>query len=382
MPFAAGLSEHPLPTHATGEVVGQVMDGLGDASRPPDLAVLFVTAAHAGAMEDIAGAVRSMLRPGTLLGCTAESIVGGAREIEQRPAVALWAGHTGPVAPFHVRVTPTADGNAVVGWPDVRQTSALLLLADPFTFQTDEVLQHLAEDRPGLPVAGGLASASPAPGGNRLVVDDRVLSDGAVGAYLDVDLDVAAVVSQGCRPVGDPFVITKAEGNIVYELGGKPALERLQDVARMLDEPDRQLLAQGVHLGRVIDESKTTFGPGDFLVRNVLGGDPSNGAIAVGDLVDVGSTAQFQVRDAASADGDLRHLLDGRSADGALLFTCNGRGTRLFGRPDHDAEVVAEGVRGGAVAGMFCAGELGPVGRTNFLHGFSASVVLFRERRA
>jgi len=382
MPFAAGLSEHPLPTHATGEVVGQVMDGLGDASRPPDLAVLFVTAAHAGAMEDIAGAVRSMLRPGTLLGCTAESIVGGAREIEQRPAVALWAGHTGPVAPFHVRVTPTADGNAVVGWPDVRQTSALLLLADPFTFPTDEVLQHLAEDRPGLPVAGGLASASPAPGGNRLVVDDRVLSDGAVGAYLDVDLDVAAVVSQGCRPVGDPFVITKAEGNIVYELGGKPALERLQDVARMLDEPDRQLLAQGVHLGRVIDESKTTFGPGDFLVRNVLGGDPSNGAIAVGDLVDVGSTAQFQVRDAASADGDLRHLLDGRSADGALLFTCNGRGTRLFGRPDHDAEVVAEGVRGGAVAGMFCAGELGPVGRTNFLHGFSASVVLFRERRA
>ena len=382
MPFAAGLSEHPLPTHATGEVVGQVMDGLGDASRPPDLAVLFVTAAHAGAMEDIAGAVRSMLRPGTLLGCTAESIVGGAREIEQRPAVALWAGHTGPVAPFHVRVTPTADGNAVVGWPDVRQTSALLLLADPFTFPTDEVLQHLAEDRPGLPVAGGLASASPAPGGNRLVVDDRVLSDGAVGAYLDVDLDVAAVVSQGCRPVGDPFVITKAEGNIVYELAGRPALERLQDVARTLDEPDRQLLAQGVHLGRVIDESKTTFGPGDFLVRNVLGGDPSNGAIAVGDLVDVGSTAQFQVRDAASADGDLRHLLDGRSADGALLFTCNGRGTRLFGRPDHDAEVVAEGVRGGAVAGMFCAGELGPVGRRNFLHGFSASVVLFRERRA
>jgi len=212
-----------------------------------------------------------------------------------------------------------------------------------------------------------------APGGNRLVIDSEIVSDGAVGAVLGPGVDVTAVVSQGCRPVGDPFVITKAEGNIVYELAGKPALERLQDVARGLDEEDRQLLAQGVHLGRVIDESQPTFGPGDFLVRNVLGGDPSNGAIAVGDLVDVGSTAQFQVRDAASA---------GRVADGALVFTCNGRGSRLFGRPDHDAEIVVEHVPPRAVAGMFCAGELGPVGRKNFLHGFTASVVLFGGTQA
>jgi small ligand-binding sensory domain FIST len=333
-------------------------------------------------MEDIAAAVRTTLRPGTLLGCTAESVLGGAREVEQRPALALWAGHTGPVAPFHVRVTPTPDGTAVVGWPEAVDPSALLLLADPFTFPVDEVLGHLGDDRPGLPVVGGLASGAPAPGGNRLVVDDRVFTDGAVGAYLGPDVDVTTVVSQGCRPVGDPFVITSAEGNIVYELAGKPALERLQDVARGLDEGERQLLSQGVHLGRVIDESKTTFGPGDFLVRNVLGGDPSNGAIAVGGLVEVGSTAQFQVRDAASADADLRQLLGGRHADAALVFTCNGRGTRLFGRPDHDAEVVTEGFPGAAVAGMFCAGELGPVGRRNFLHGFTASVVLFQDRQA
>jgi small ligand-binding sensory domain FIST len=382
MPFAAGLSEHPLPTQATGEAVGQVLEKLGPDSPPPDLVLLFVTAPHAGAMEDIAAAVRATLRPGTLLGCTAESVLAGAHEVEQRPALAVWAGHTGPVAPFHVRVTPTPDGSTVVGWPQADDPSALLLLADPFTFPTDEVLGHLAHDRPGLPVVGGMASGAPAPGGNRLVVDDRIVTDGAVGAYLGPDVDVTTVVSQGCRPVGDPFVITSAEGNIVYELGGKPALERLQDIARGLDEGERQLLSQGVHLGRVIDESKTTFGPGDFLVRNVLGGDPSNGAIAVGDLVEVGSTAQFQVRDAASADADLRHLLDGRSADAALVFTCNGRGTRLFGRPDHDAEVVAEVFPGSAVAGMFCAGELGPVGRRNFLHGFTASVVLFRDSQA
>jgi small ligand-binding sensory domain FIST len=377
MGFAAGLSEHPLPTQATGEVIGQVLDALGPAAEPPDVALLFVTAPHVGAVEDIAAAVRATLHPRTLLGCTAESVVSGAREVEQRPAVALWAGHTGPVTPFHARVASTPDGNAVVGWPELDAASAVLVLADPFTFPAEEVLRRVADDRPGLPIVGGLASAAVAPGGNRLVVDDHVVTDGAVGAVLGAGVDVTALVSQGCRPVGEPFVITKAEGNIVYELGGRPALERLQDVARSLDEADRQLLSNGVHLGRVIDESKITFGPGDFLVRNVLGGDPRNGAIAVGDVVEVGSTAQFQVRDAASADEELHRILDGRLADGALLFTCNGRGTRLFGRADHDAEIVAEHVPRAAVAGMFCAGELGPVGRKNFLHGFTASVVLF-----
>jgi small ligand-binding sensory domain FIST len=305
--------------------------------------------------------------------------VGGAREVEQRPGIALWAGHTGPVTPFHLHVEPTPDGNAVVGWPQQQPEGApaLLVLADPFTFPTDAFLERLQQDRPELAVVGGLASGSAAPGGNRLVIDDRVVTDGAVGAFLGADVDVATVVSQGCRPIGDPLVVTKAERNIVYELAGRPALERLQDVARSLPEDERELLAHGVHLGRVIDESKSEFGRGDFLIRNVLGGDPSNGAIAVGDLVEVGSTAQFQVRDAASADEDLRHLLDGRKAQGALLFTCNGRGSRFFGRPDHDAEVVAEGLATPAVAGMFCAGELGPVGRRNFLHGFTASVVLF-----
>src|SRR5207248_2640143 len=377
MAFAAGLSEHPIPTQATGEAIGQVLDALGPAAEPPDLVLLFVTAAHVGAIEDVATAVRATLNPRTLLGCTAESVVGNAREIEQRPAVVLWAGHTGVVTPFRTRVVPTPDGNALTGWPEINNASAVLVLADPFTFPTDDVLRREAEDHPGLAIVGGLASAAVAPGGNRLVVDGQIVSDGAVGAVLGPGVDMTAVVSQGCRPVGDPFVITKAEGNIVYELAGKPALERLQDVARNLDDDDRQLLAGGVHRGRVIDESQATFGPGDFLVRNVIGGDPSNGAIAVGDLVDVGSTAQFQVRDAASADDELHRMLEGRMADAALVFTCNGRGSRLFGRPDHDAEVVAEHVPPRAVAGMFCAGELGPVGRKNFLHGFTASVVLF-----
>jgi small ligand-binding sensory domain FIST len=176
-------------------------------------------------------------------------------------------------------------------------------------------------------------------------------------------------------------VVTRAERNVIYELAGQPALERLLEMARDgMPERDIQLINQGLHVGLVLDEHKVDFGRGDFLIRNVLGADRTNGAMAVGELVDVGATVQFHVRDAASADEDLRELLAFRHADGALLFTCNGRGTRLFDQPDHDAGVVSDLLGGPPLAGFFAAGELGPVGTRNFLHGFTASVVLFTER--
>jgi small ligand-binding sensory domain FIST len=175
------------------------------------------------------------------------------------------------------------------------------------------------------------------------------------------------------------MTVTRAEGQVVYELAGRPALERLVELLGALSEEDRALAQQGIHLGHVIDEHKLEFERGDFLVRNVLGGDREAGAIAVGGDVELGATVQFQVRDAASADEDLVELMSGQHAAGALVFTCNGRGMRLFGAPDHDAEVINAHVDGGATAGMFCAGELGPVGSRSFLHGFTASVLLFKQ---
>jgi small ligand-binding sensory domain FIST len=188
------------------------------------------------------------------------------------------------------------------------------------------------------------------------------------------------VVSQGCRPIGDPMVVTKGEGNLIHELAGKNALERVQEVLRRLSPDDIALAQHGLHLGRVIDERKATFDRGDFLVRNVLGADRSTGAVAVGDEIEVGATVQLQIRDAGSADEDLRSLIQGHRADGALLFTCNGRGTHLFGEEDHDARVLGEHLPGTPIAGMSCAGELGPVGGQSFLHGFTASVLLVRDR--
>ncbi len=379
MPFAAALSLHPVTAHAVGEATGQVLERLGEGV---DLAMVFVTPPHAGALEDATAAVRSVLRPRTVLGCAAVSVVGTAREVEEEAAVSLWAGSFGPVVPVRLEALQTSDGVAVTGWPEEVpfDPEALLLLADPFSFPAEAFYAELARRRPGLPVIGGNASAARGPGGNRLALDGEVFTSGAVGALLGPGVDVETVVSQGCRPVGQPYVVTRAERNIVYELGGEPALERLLRMARGgMPEEDVRLINQGLHLGQVIDEHKPEFDRGDFLVRNVLGADQENGAIAVNDLVAVGTTVQFHVRDAATADEDLRHLLAGHDADAALLFTCNGRGVRLFGTSDHDAGVLHERV-GAPAAGFFAAGEFGPVGGRNFVHGFTASIALLRER--
>jgi small ligand-binding sensory domain FIST len=375
MRFAAAASEHPLATHAVGEVVGAVLDQVGPS---PDLAVVFVSVAHAGALDDIANAVRALLGPHTLVGVTASSLLAGDREIEGVPAVALWAGRIGPVDPVRLLARRSGDDWQVDGLPEFDdRPRTLVLMADPFTFPTDAFLDELGRRAPQVTVIGGLASAGRGAAGNRLVLDDAVLDDGAVGFLLDDRHHTRTVVSQGCRPVGDPFVVTRSERNALYELAGRPALERVRTMVDEASDVDRSLMARGLHVGIVIDEQRERFDRGDFLVRNVLGADRDSGAVMVGRDVAFGSTVQFQVRDATSADADLRAQLSGAPAAAALVFTCTGRGSHLFGEPDHDATLVHAATGGGATAGMFCAGEMGPVGARNFLHGFTASVLLF-----
>lgn len=380
MPFAAALSEHPVPAVAVGEVAGQILETLGPGA---DLAVLFVTPPHAGALEDAAAAVSDILRPTTIIGCAAVSVVATGREVEQQPAVSLWAARFGEVHPVRIEASQGPTGFEISGLPDelAFEPRALLLLADPFSFPIDALYAEMAVRYPGLPVVGGNASAARGPGGNRLVLDRRIHTAGAVGTFLGPGVEIETVVSQGCRPVGRPYVVTRSENNIVQELGGETTLARLlQMTGTDISAQDLELINQGLHLGRVINESKLDFERGDFLVHNVLGADQASGAIAVSEVIDVGTTVQFHVRDAATADEDLRDLLAGRQADGALLFTCNGRGMQLFGRPDHDAGVLDERV-GVPTGGFFAAGEFGPVGGRNFVHGFTASIALFTEER-
>lgn len=375
--YAAALSRHPVPAHAVGETAGEVLEQMD--GEDPSLVVFFASAPFAGALDDAAHALRELLEPAVLVGGTAGGIIGGSQEIEAGPAFSVFAAHLpdATLTPVALRLEETPDGAAVTGWPmEMDDASTLILFADPFSFPADAFLRRLNEERPGLAVIGGLASAAAHPGGNRLVLDHQVRGDGAVGVFLD-GVTVDTVVSQGCRPIGHPFTVTRAERNLVVELGGQPALQRLEELAAGIDEADRELVRHGLQVGLVVDEHQVEFGRGDFLIRNVLGADREAGAIAVGDQVDVGQTLQFQVRDGAAADEDLRALLGAHQADAALLFTCNGRGRHLFGVPDHDSGVVHQMLGPLPLAGAFCAGELGPIGGRNFLHGFTASLALF-----
>ena len=376
--FASALSQHPIAATAVGEAAGELLEQLNGEGC--DLAVCFASTHHVGAFEDIGPALRDILEPRVLVGGTAVAVVGGPHEVEENPALTVFAARLAgaTLTPVTLRVQETPDGTALTGWPSLeRPPASLLLFADPFTFPVDAFLQRVNRDLPGLQIIGGLASAAGSPGGNRLVLDDHVVDEGAVGVFVDGGIEVRTLVSQGCRPIGRPFVVTRAEQNLIEELGGKPAIERLQELATAATEEERELLRHGLHVGLVVDEHKAEFGRGDFLVRNLLGADESSGALAVGEHVSVGQTVQFHVRDAGAADEDLREMLAGVDAEAALLFTCNGRGRNLFSVPDHDAGMVENLLGPIPLAGAFCAGEIGPVGGRNFLHGFTASLALF-----
>ena len=383
MGFAAALSEHPDPAIAVGEVAGQVLETLGEA---PDVALLFVTIHHERSLRLIVDALRKLLDPAVLAGCVTGAVVGSERGVEDAPAISVWAGVTGGALGVRVGVVSVGPGEAAVsGWPDADAVgfdpSALVLLADPNTFPGEAFLQFVDEDRPGLPVVGGFASAGrPAP----LIFDGELVSGGAVGVLLGPGVEVETVVSQGCRPIGEPWAVTASHDNVVESLGGRPPLDRLRILAEnvLTDEEVALVNSGALHVGRVIDEHKAAFGRGDFLVRNIVGADQASGAIAIGDLAPVGTTLQFHLRDAAAASEDLRLLLTGRTAEAALMFTCNGRGSHTFGSASHDPIGLSDAIGMVPVAGFFAAGEFGPVGGRNFLHGFTASIALVRERSA
>ncbi|MBW3619474.1 MAG: FIST C-terminal domain-containing protein [Actinobacteria bacterium] len=378
MRVGAGLSRTPEPGVAAVEAADAAAQAL--AGAPVDLAVVFAGPSHTDDLVDVGLGVATRLDPGCLIGAVAQGVVGPAAEVEQGPAVSVWCASFGggEARPFRAWAARPQDGGVVVmGWPDSRPGDVTLVLADPFTFPVADVTARLGRERPGQPVVGGMVTGGPHR--SRLLLDGDLHEDGAVGVVLS-DVDVDAVVSQGCRPVGPPLTVTGAEHNLITSLAGEDATVVLQRIFDEAGDTDRRLLASGLQIGLVVDEYRDEFSTGDFLIRAVLGADGSRRALAIGDVVRPGQTVQFQVRDPASASDDLvAAIADGRGpAAGTLLFTCNGRGQRFFGAPDRDVTTV-ERELGGAVAGAFCAGEIGPVGDHSFVHGFTASLAVFRR---
>jgi len=381
--IGTGISLHS--DSRVGAVEAAMAARAGLEGEDADLAVVFASGSHLAAPEVALEGVYEALDPGELIGCGAGGVLGDGREIEDGTAVAVWAAALGEgvATSFHAEVEPLDEGLAVSGLPDLSGAAGAILLPDPFSFPTDVLLRDLAERAPGVPILGGLASARTREGASALFRGDAVAQQGAVGVRLD-DVELLPCVSQGAAPLGPEMTITAAEGNVIHELAGKPALVRLRDVVESLGERERGLVGGGLLLGLVVEADKPEYVQGDFLVRGLAGVDPEAGTVSVGAAVRPGQVVRLHARDAASADRDLHDALDlrlralgGRPPAGALVFSCNGRGRGMFGISDHDAEALERDLGGAPAAGFFAAGEIGPVGGESFLHGFTATVAIF-----
>lgn len=380
----SGLSQHPEARIGATEAAAQARAGLD--GRSADLVFVFACGAHLAAPETTLEAVHDVLAPATLVGCGAGGVVGDGTEIESGTAVAVWAANLGggTAESFHVHVEPDGDAFSVEGLPSPAGASAVVMLADPYSFPTDRVLHEIGRVAPGVPVLGGLSSARTLDGDSALLLDDMVLPGGAVGARLE-DVEVLPCVSQGAVPIGPALTVTACDGHVIRLLDERPALEVLRDVVDELTDEERSMVAGGLLLGlRITEGGGPERGPDEYLVRGLLGADPESGTVAVGNSVCAGSVVRLHARDAGSADADLRtelglrrEALGGNPPAGALMFTCNGRGSGMFGPSDHDAALLARELGAAPAAGFFAAGEIGPVGGHPFLHGFTATVAIF-----
>lgn len=377
--FGDGLALGPDLSSAA---VSAVEQALAPLSAAPDLVCVFISGDDP---EEIAAAARRAAlsaAPALMIGCSASGVIGGGRGVEEAGAVSAWAAVLpgARLEAFRLETLKAEDKLIVVGMPEGQDDDVVgLLLADPYSFPVDAFVERSDDALPGLALVGGLAEAGEH-GEARLFVDGDVYEDGAVGVVIGGAVTAATVVSQGARPIGPDMVVTKADENVLYELAGVPALEKLEQIVLELPEDEQELAGRGLLIGVAMDEYADEHERGDFLVRGVVGADTDSGAIAIGDVVDVGRTVRFQVRDAGAAEEELTALLerfDLAPVEGALLISCNGRGQAMFPDSDHDAKVLDRAFGPAGVGGFFAAGEIGPVAGRNHVHGFTASILAF-----
>jgi small ligand-binding sensory domain FIST len=384
--FGDGLAVDADLMRAAEDAAAQALAPLG--GRQPDLTMVFVCGADADAVAAAGQRAGSVTGATAIVGCSAPGVIGAGRGVEAASAVAVWCAVLPDVRvrTFHLEVMPASAGMAVVGLPERNDDDAVVvLLADPWSFPIDGFVERSNEALGGLPFVGGLASGLRGRGSTRLFLDGQSLDRGAVGVVLSGPVGARTLVSQGCRPVGPAMTVTASDGNVLLELAGVPARRKLEEILADLEPADQALASRGLQVGIAIDEYAEEHEQGDFLVRGIAGLDEDRNGLVVGDLVPVGRTVRFQLRDASTADADLRESLQRFRAtssldtvEGALVFSCNGRGAALFASADHDVDVVREGLAASAgVAGFFAAGEIGPVGGRNHVHGLTAAIVAF-----
>jgi small ligand-binding sensory domain FIST len=369
---------------------------LGLGRQEPDLVIVFVSGEHAPRFDAVRELLHREFEGAFVFGCCAGGVIGGGREVEDRPAVSV----TGALLPG-VRLKGTHLDAAQVPpvyaephvWEDTlritaNQQPAFLVLADPFSFETEAFVKGMDRVYPLAPKIGGLASGARQVGGTALYLGDQVYHSGCVTLALTGNVDVDMVVAQGCRPIGDPMFVTAAHENLIRELDGHSPRDVLADLFERLPPSDRELFSQSLFMGLAMRTDTSEYLPGDFLIRNILGMDPQSGALWVSANVPANNVVQFHLRDAATSAYDLERTLtayrDSRSltADaGALLFSCSGRGMGLYGQADHDSNAFRRLVGDLPIGGFFCNGEIGPIHNATYLHGYTSAFAVFREKK-
>ena len=384
------VSEHSDPLTAALNASQDLSHRLKETGC--DLAFLFLSPHYRETLDDLLKTIHQHLHPKVMIGCMGDGVIGGTRELEERPALSILGLADPNMRVFPFRLTPDFNRDIPVleGWPEesmvIEGPQTCVLLADPFTTPVEDLFSRVEGEDSGIQLIGGLASGGRNQGDNRLILNQTAFDSGVVGVIIGGGVCIRTVVSQGCRPVGDRYVVTKAERNVLYELGGTSAVERLETTLLALPDEARRKAFLGIQVGIAMDEYRGDFGQGDFLIRGLLGADRESGSLVVGDFLREGQTIQFHIRDDQAASDDLRILIarerqsiPGSCPKGALLFSCNGRGQHFFAKSDHDISSIQEGFGPVPVAGFFAGGEFGPVGGKNYLHGYTASMALFYD---
>lgn len=394
MKWISTVSERPSLKDAVHETTEKILRGLG--SDHPDLIVVFVSEHYNEDYDRLPELTKGPLAGGLLIGCSAGGVIGGGKEVEQRPGLSITVAVLPDVelAPFYIETEDLPDGHAdSEAWEKLVRVSAqkdphFLLLPDPFSFDADRFLKGLDNAFPESRKVGGLASGSREAGGNALYLGSDVHHSGLVGVAMTGNIEVDTVVAQGCRPIGLPMFITRGQNNILQELDGQPPLQVLQKLYETLDTRDKELFHHSLFLGIAMKESRQEYRQGDFLIRNLMGTGPETGLLAVGAILKEKMVVQFHLRDKQTSSEDLETLLSHYRSDfgkvspqGSLLFSCLGRGMNLYGKPDHDTDAFRRHLGDIPLGGFFCNGEIGPVQGTTFLHGYTSSFGIFRKRK-
>lgn len=392
MQWCSALSDNPVLEKAIEECSNKTIKEL---QTQPDLSVLFISNRHSRGYDQIVPTIRQHLKPRNLIGCSAGGVIGGGREVEERAAVSL----TSAVLP-EVRITPfhvTKDSMPGMDdrpkfWQDLvgvtpDKENHFIVLADPYSIDADKFVMGMDYAFSKSTKVGGLASGGHRPRENALFLNDQLYREGLVGIGLSGNITVDSVVAQGCRPIGEPHLVTACESNVLLELDNSPPMKILEDMFESLSPRDQQLLRTSLFLGIVMNPTMTNLSRGDFLIRNILGADPEKGILAIGTELRKGQTVQFHLRDAETSAEDLSLMLSGYSTKndkknvrGSLLFSCMGRGVYLYGTPNHDTKIFHKKIGDVPLGGFFCNGEVGPVRNTTYIHGYTSCFGIFREK--